>query len=111
MNINYQIKIYTFYKIYINRFLKNNLKYFNKVKYFKLIKLPKNEKKFTVLRSPHINKKSKEQFSLKIYKLKIIIKLTRLYLTKLINVFKLLNIGRNKKFLPLKLNILQESII
>ena len=40
---------------------------------FKVISLPKTRKLFTVLRSPHVDKKSREQFEFLYYKKKILI--------------------------------------
>lgn len=40
---------------------------------FKVISLPKTRKLFTVLRSPHVDKKSREQFEFSYYKKKILI--------------------------------------
>jgi small subunit ribosomal protein S10 len=41
---------------------------------FSSINLPIKKKKITLLKSPHVNKKSKEQFQIKTYKFIIIIK-------------------------------------
>lgn len=51
-----------------------NLNLENKVKSLNMINLPKKRKLFTVLRSPHIDKKSREQFEFIHYKKKLIIK-------------------------------------
>jgi len=45
----------------------NNL--FRELTNVKIINLPTNIKKLTLIRSPHINKKSKEQFEIRKYKL------------------------------------------
>jgi len=111
MKIIYKLKLYSFYKIYLNRFLKNLITYFSKITFFKLIKLPTKNKKFTVLRSPHINKKSKEQFQLKIYHLFLNIALKKNNFFKLQNTLKFLNLGKQRRFLPLKIQILQKSVI
>lgn len=47
-------------------YLKKILKQFNL--HFKIIGLPKTRKFWTLLKSPHVFKKSKEQFEVKIYK-------------------------------------------
>lgn len=68
------IKFYIFNKVSIaplekkiNEFCKKeNLK-------FSLIKLPKKIKKFTFLKAPHVNKKSKEHFALFTYKRRLTI--------------------------------------
>lgn len=58
------------------------------------IYLPKKESLFTVLRSPHVNKKSRNQFKLIIYKRLLIIKLNK-------------NININKAEIKLFLNYLK----
>nr|AEP41530.1 40S ribosomal protein S10 [Phytophthora sp. FM-2011] len=69
--------------------LKQNLLKLKKINKFKNIKIngifqTKNKNKiFTLLRSPHVNKKSREHFIYKNYKPKIDIKFT--------NIFQLLN--------------------
>ena len=70
MKLIYKIKIYSFYSNYITMFIKKFNKYYNIKKRFiiHLIKLPTQLKKFTVLKSPHVNKKSKEQFKAKVHK-------------------------------------------
>ena len=54
----------------INLFLNFLIKKFNNYLGYKfnIIRLPKTIKKYTVLRSPHINKKAREQFQLCSYK-------------------------------------------
>jgi ribosomal protein S10 len=111
MHILYKLKLYSFYKIYLNRFLKNLVIYFSKLKFFQLTKLPTKNTKFTVLRSPHINKKSKEQFQLKIFTFFLNIILKKHNFFKLQNILKFLNLGKQKKFLPLKIYIIQKSLI
>nr|YP_010736398.1 ribosomal protein S10 [Zygnema circumcarinatum]QKQ14727.1 ribosomal protein S10 [Zygnema circumcarinatum]WEL36371.1 ribosomal protein S10 [Zygnema circumcarinatum] len=44
------------------------------LKQWRLIRLPKTRALFTVLRSPHIDKKSREQFEIKIHKQFIVMK-------------------------------------
>ena len=72
MILLYKIKIYSFYKIYLLRFINKfemyikslNVKNIN----FLIFTLPVQSKLFTVLKSPHVNKKSREQFQLSSYK-------------------------------------------
>lgn len=71
--------------IYINLksfdyyFLEKSVKKIEKISFFllrkhpKIIYLPKNIKRYTLLRSPHIDKKSREQFQSNTYKLQIFI--------------------------------------
>jgi small subunit ribosomal protein S10 len=72
-----QIKLKSFDTYYIN--LANNFvkSIFSSLHIDSIhqINLPSHIKKFTVLQSPHIDKKSREQFQLKIYKQIIQIKL------------------------------------
>ena len=44
-----------------------------KAKISKLVRLPTKTKKFTVLRSPHVNKQSREQFEIRTHKRLIIL--------------------------------------
>ena len=44
---------------------------------FNIIRLPKTIKKYTVLRSPHINKKAREQFEMRIYTTKIVLEINK----------------------------------
>lgn len=40
---------------------------------FSIVSLPISERKITLLKSPHVNKKSKEQFQIKTYKFLVIL--------------------------------------
>lgn len=65
-----QIKLKSFDTYYIdvaNSYIKSIFSYLN-INSIRQINLPSHIKKFTVLRSPHIDKKSREQFQLKTYK-------------------------------------------
>ena len=65
-----QIKLKSFDAFYINlanNFVKSIFPHLD-VDSIHQINLPSHTKKFTVLQSPHIDKKSREQFQLKIYK-------------------------------------------
>lgn len=120
MQITYQIIISSFYKKFLNFFLENFKKrlkiYINSSFFFiNIIRLPKQIKKFTVLRSPHVNKKSKEQFGSYIHKILINLKISNNVDIKIINAFlnyfKILNIGKKKSFLPIQIKIKQKVII
>lgn len=53
------------------------------------IELPEKKKKITVLRSPHIDKKSQEQFEIRVYKTNIIFKIKQVNTCLLfIEIFK-----------------------
>lgn len=59
------IKFYIFNKIHIAPLEKKIINFFQVEQHkFSLIKLPKKKKKFTFLKAPHVNKKSKEHFAL-----------------------------------------------
>ena len=72
------------YKIYLlsqkalllNNFSVKIKKLFNLIGPCSVIKLPTKIKRFTLLSSPHVNKKSKEQFEIRTYKRVIVLKLT-----------------------------------
>jgi len=55
-----KINLYSYHKKYLNIFIKN-LNFFIKDN-IKIINLPLKKTKYTVIRSPHIYKKSREQF-------------------------------------------------
>ena len=59
---NYTLKAYTFYLESVFKTL--SLKY-------SIFNLPKKEQKFTLLKSPHVYKKAKEQFKVNTYKVVI----------------------------------------
>ena len=83
MNILYKIKIYSFYKIYLLKFINKFEMYIKSLNNKNIISLifilPIKYKLFTVLKSPHVNKKSKEQFGSKIYKGIIKIKYNKIF--------------------------------
>jgi len=70
--------------LYIN-FLKEKIKLYNKQ--YSIFNLPKKIKRITLLKSPHVNKKAREQFEVKIYTIIIKIK---------IDLFKLKSLLINK---------------
>lgn len=71
LNINIQSLNKESLYLYIN-FLKKNFKIFNFN--FKVLNLPKKKKRITLIRSPHVNKKSREQFELITHKSTIYVK-------------------------------------
>ena len=107
----------SYLKIFYTHLYSNCLKFFflksfQEKKIFKIgiIFLPKKIKKYTLNRSPHVNKKSREQFETRIYKsyiyLKPLIPLTRKSL--LVFYFFLLKRLRNfnsLSFLKVKLKV------
>lgn len=64
------------------------------------VDLPFDNKKITVLRSPHIYKKSQEQFEIKNYKTNIILKIDQLNITLLF-----IEILKNSNFFGVELEI------
>jgi ribosomal protein S10 len=81
-----ELHIKSFDQFYINLavyFVKNFL-YLLNVTNVTQVFLPKKLKKFTVLRSPHIDKKSREQFEIRTYKRLLIIKLSCVFTTILL---------------------------
>lgn len=65
-----KVKIISFNNLLLNKFIKKVYKivYFNNSKIIGPVYLPTKKKKFTVLRSPHVHKKSREQYILNIHK-------------------------------------------
>lgn len=119
MKLDYQINIYSFYQKFINKFITIFIEHFKKFNHLffkiKITKLPIKSKKFTVLRSPHVNKKSKEQFESNTYKTLINISTKNEnqeeFITLFLDYFKYLNIGKKYNFLPIKLKIKQKALI
>jgi small subunit ribosomal protein S10 len=69
------IRFQTFNKKSFQTFIKNLEKFaLNKKFNFSFISLPIQKKKYTVLKSPHVNKKAKDQFELKLYNGLIVLK-------------------------------------
>lgn len=64
------------------------------------VNLPLDNKKITVLRSPHIYKKSQEQFEIKNYKTNIILKIKQLNITLLF-----IEILKNSNFFGVEIEI------
>jgi ribosomal protein S10 len=78
-------------KAYHKNFLLKNIKIIQKTfGNCKIMRLPSKTKKWTVIRSPHIHKKSREQFQMKIFS--IIISIDK-YNINAINIQKLNCIG------------------
>lgn len=108
-----QIKIYSFYHIFINKIIQILKIYFKNFNFIniKIIKLPTKFKKFTVLKAPHIDKKSKEQFESRLYTTLICVnnllfyKKKKLILDQFIKYLKNLNLNKKKSFLPIKIKI------
>ena len=91
LNIRSTNKKINIYLIFLLSILKKlNIKY-------KYIKIPLLSKKITLLKSPHVNKKAREQFELKIFKQTIII-----YSHLKLKILKFLILNK-PKFIKLKL--------
>jgi small subunit ribosomal protein S10 len=71
MNNKISIKIRGFNKNSLERSTKNILDQAKDIVELKLMNLHTNKKKFTLLKSPHVNKEAREQFELTTYKKKI----------------------------------------
>lgn len=97
-NINYQISLkalspnYILYTNFIKKILEKA-----KIEY-KFFSLPIKNKKITLLKSPHVNKKAREQYEIKKYKSLIQIKEPKMDE----NVFKLILLNKPKY---IKLNL------
>ncbi len=63
-NFKKTLELYTFY-------LEKNLK--STAVDFKIVRLPKKIKRLTILKSPHVNKKARDQYEIRTYSLTIII--------------------------------------
>ena len=65
--LKFRLKAYHPY--YLNRFVIMIRTYLNKTHYLKVscVSLPKTYERFTILRSPHVDKKSREHFEIKVY--------------------------------------------
>jgi ribosomal protein S10 len=66
--MKYVISVYSQNLLSLTKFCTKIKKIIGPIAYFKSIRLPKKIQKFTVLRSPHVNKKSREQFETRLYK-------------------------------------------
>jgi len=88
-----EIKVFEIYKNFTTGFLKKlNIEY-------KLVNLPKKKKRITLLKSPHVYKKAREQFESKVFNSLILIKNQNIKF----NFLKFLIINKPK---PLKIKIL-----
>ena len=56
----------------------------------KMIRLPKNIKRFTVLRSPHVNKTAREQFEMVTYRWSLYSSIPKVIFDKYIEVHRIL---------------------
>ncbi len=63
-NFQKTLELYTYY-------LEKNLKSINVD--FKLVRLPIKKKRLTILKSPHVNKKARDQYELRTYSLTVVI--------------------------------------
>ena len=89
------IKIKSFNKNSLQRDINDLIKNINKFtkSEVKLASLPTEKNKFTLLKSPHVNKKAREQFELTTYNKKIVVKNSKTELKKIIDI---LNNNRNR---------------
>lgn len=96
------LKIYSFHNSFIEKFIKNielllkknNLQY-------NIYTLPIKNDKYTILRSPHVNKSARDQFQKTTYKKQIKIKLSKKItldkIKQLLTLIKLFSIGTKIK--------------
>lgn len=74
-NIHYELKLISTDKDILNTYSKFLQKIFCKLNIkFKILFLPKQTKRITVLKSPHVYKKAREQFQINSFKKKIFFK-------------------------------------
>lgn len=92
------LKIYSFHNSFIHKFIKNIelLLTKNNIQY-NIYNLPIKNDKYTILRSPHVNKSARDQFQKTTYKKQIKIRLSNKITTnkikQLITLIKLFSIG------------------
>jgi small subunit ribosomal protein S10 len=60
----------------LDLFIKDLIKFLKNYGCVSLVHLPKKTQRFTVLKSPHVNKESREQFEIKIKRRLIVFKIT-----------------------------------
>ena len=77
-SLNLYITLKSFNNRNINSYINFLSEKLIKTSQFKIniLRLPKTIKKYTVLRSPHINKKAREQFEMRIYTTKLVLEFT-----------------------------------
>jgi len=68
LKYNFNILLNLFYFFFINFTYLSNIKIFNLNKFSSVSKLPNKSSKITILRSPHIDKKAREQFEILTHK-------------------------------------------
>jgi small subunit ribosomal protein S10 len=92
------LKIYSFHHSFINKFIKNIELLLNKNNLqYNIYNLPIKNDKYTILRSPHVNKSARDQFQKTTYKKQIKIKLSKNInlekIKQLITLVKLISTG------------------
>lgn len=103
-NLVLYIHIKTYHYKYFENFLKNfqtiQHKFKPSVNKVSIVHLPIKKKLYTVLRSPHVNKKAREQFNLKMYKMLIKISFNKInhFFKSFLYVLTLNAIGVSIKF-------------
>jgi small subunit ribosomal protein S10 len=110
VQIYLKIKSFDFYYILLNlNYIKSILNFLN-LKIDKQVKLPSKIHKFTLIKSPHIDKKSREQFELKKYR-----GFLQINTKDLDQIFLLINLLKNSNLigveLEIKLKFYQDSYI
>lgn len=80
-----RIKLKSFDMFYLTKSIKKicEISSYVGLKNLHFISLPTTKSKFTLLRSPHIDKKSREQFEIRRYKIQIVLSTQNLYKTSL----------------------------
>lgn len=109
VQIYLKLKSFDFYYITLNSNYINSILEFLDLKVEKQVQLPSKIRKFTVLRSPHIDKKSREQFELKRYR-----KFLKINTTNKHSVFLLVDLLKNSNLIGIELEIklkIDDSIV
>jgi len=99
------LKIYSFHNTFIEKFI-NNIELLlkeNNLQY-KIYNLPIKNDKYTILRSPHVNKSARDQFQRTTYKKQIKIRLTnKISLQRVKQLLILINLFANG--IKIKINV------
>lgn len=86
-----QLKVKSYHPVYLERFCQNLVMNDQK---FNVINLPQKKEHFTVLRSPHVDKKARDQFERVTYKRLLVLKTrSSLNYLKIINTIHQHTIG------------------
>lgn len=94
--INIKIEIKAFHPYYLNKLIIVLYKYLMNfpflIKNKKIISLPKKTERFTVLRSPHVDKKARDQFERITFKKIFVMELVNGYEKEIFNIMRILQL-------------------